>query len=112
MDFSAAASVAEAPLLETPLEQTTHEVPAPPIQASHESSAAHENVAPADFHSLPVLAELGPLPGESLSKYQMRPPLVDQHEDLQLWKNRRPTSWKHSRGMNITTMLTPALKFT
>ncbi len=81
VDFTAAASVAEAPLLETPLEQTTHEVPAPPIHASPESSAAHEHAAPADFHSLPVLAELGPLPGESLSKYQMRPPLVDQHED-------------------------------
>ncbi len=80
-EYSAATPAAEAPLLETPLEQSIHEVPAPPIQASQESSVARKDVAAADFHSLPVLAELGPLPGESLSKYQMRPPLVDQHED-------------------------------
>jgi Rne/Rng family ribonuclease len=75
VDSSAAMPVAEAPLLETPSEQT-HEAALQPIQAPSESGAA-----PADFHALPVLAELGPLPGESLSKYQMRPPLVDQHED-------------------------------
>ena len=63
------------------LNQRSTKASAPPTQASQESDPAHETTASTDFHSPPVLAKLGPLPGESLSKYQMRPPLVDQHAE-------------------------------
>lgn len=60
---------------------SAHEAAAPQINAPSESVEAHDSAPPAEFHAPPVIAVLGPLPGENLSKYQMRPPLVDLHEE-------------------------------